>query len=677
MRGAGTITGLFALSACLIPGTYSPNQEIVSIPSGSLVLPAGSDAEISRGEATLEGRVFDGKGRPLAGATLTLGGSGLWPPRSIETDAEGRFRWPHVPAGVYELRASSGRLVAPPLQGLILDAGAHRVFAFQLEPGWALTGRVIDARSGQPISGARITLVSGPLGLVPHHAQTGAQGRFELPALVGDEQSIHVQADGYVAAGPLRYREADSPVRVRLDPAGVIEGRIVDGRGRPIAGARVQALGEQQADARALGGDGLGVTPGPVPPIAAAGAAQQILIGEALSERDGTFSVTGLRAGRYDLGVLHEAYAPTQAGPFQIGAGSDRRIPEIILLRGAELLGRVVDARGMGLEAIPVELHAVEERVPRLTVTGPDGTFVFRGVRGRVHITARPFDLPATRETVEVGDDTLVRIELALPSALHTLRGRVVDESGFGLGGVLLTVSSNDPKRPARRTAKSGPDGSFAVPALPEPPYSLQAEHPSFTSTRLRDIDRLDDIRVVMTAGVTLLGQVLDDWSGEGLPNAEVALAGPIASRVDTRADGTFAFERVTTGTYDVTVAHPEFETRTIRLVVERPRYVDQPQILDTIRLKPGGTIVGEVLDRYNEAVSAAEVTWGDPPRWDRAVLTDTRGRFELRGVPAGSIGLTARHPTAGEAAGLEPVSVRPREVTSGVYVRLPESLPR
>jgi protocatechuate 3,4-dioxygenase beta subunit len=678
MRGAGTITGLLALYACLIPSTYGPKQHSVSTKLDSPAPSASRGVESPRGNATLEGRVFDERGRPLAGATLTLAGTGFWPARSIETDADGRFRWPHVPAGIYELRASRGRWVAPPLQGVILDPGAHRAFAFQLAPGWTLAGRVIDSQTGQPVADAQVTLLTGLLGLLTRHVDADARGRFELPGVVGDEHSLHVEADGYVAAGPLRYRESDSPILVRLDAAAAIEGRIVDERGRPIGGARVGALGAALEGASfAHGANGLGVTSGPVPPISALGSAQQALTGQTVTRPDGTFSIVGLRPGTYDLDVLHEDYAPAQVGPFQVGAAKTRSIPEITLQRGAELAGRVVDARGSGLEGIPVELRSTKERIPRLAVTSSDGSFTFRGVRGNVSVTALPYELPPARATIDVEDDALVRVELELSSGLRTLRGRVVDESGFGVSGALLTVSSNNPKTPVRRSTKSDQDGSFSVPALPEPPYSLRAEHPSFSSTRLSEILRLDDIRVVMTAGVTLLGKVLDDWSGEGLPDAEVDLRGPARTDGKTRADGTFVLERVPTGVYDVAVAHPEFETQRSRVVVERPRFVDRPQLLETIRLKPGGTVVGEVLDRYNEAVPAAEVTWGDPPRWDRAVLTDARGQFELRGVPAGSIWLTARHEAAGEASSLESVSVRPRETSSGVYVRLPDAFRR
>jgi hypothetical protein len=250
-----------------------------------------------------------------------------------------------------------------------------------------------------------------------------------------------------------------------------------------------------------------------------------------------------------------------------------------------------------------------------------------------------------------------------------------VDERGFGVGGALLTVSATSPQTPTQRTAKSNADGTFAVPALPEPPFELRAEHPAFSPTRIPDIETSDDVRVVMSAGVTFLGEVLDDWTGEGLGSVRIRLEGPITSDTQTRGDGTFVFRRAPTGTYDVSFSHPDYEPQSRRVVLEPPQYVDRPQELDTVHLEPGGIVEGEVLDARSDPVSNAEVTWGDPPRWERATRSDARGRFRLRGVPAGAAWITARHPVAGEDWTVDPITVRPLETSPGAVIRLPDSI--
>ncbi|MGB5366575.1 MAG: carboxypeptidase regulatory-like domain-containing protein [Polyangiales bacterium] len=494
--------------------------------------------------------------------------------------------------------------------------------------------------------------------------------------MVGDEQSLYVEADGYVTAGPLRQGASDPSMTVRLGQASTIEGRVVDERGLPVEAVLVRAFGEGELRGATLGeSESLRVTSGPVPAISAGTSGALAYVSQVETGRDGRFRLTNLRPGPYRIVASHEDFAPAESESHQLRAGASRGDLELVMRAGAELAGRVVDERGDGLEGIPVELRDGTEGVPRMSVTTTDGSFSFRGVRGEVSVTALPYDLPPVREDVAMGEDALVTVELALSSTLYTLRGRVVDEGGFGVGGALISVSSRRARTPVRRSAKSDPDGTFSVPALPEPPFALDAAHPAFSSTQISSIDSIEDVRVVMSAGVTLLGEVLDDWTNEGLPGVRVRLEGPAQLESKTRSDGTFVVRRAPTGTYEVSFSHPDYETQTQRVVLEPPRYVDQPQELDRVRLQPGGSIEGQVLDAYNEAVPTAEVTWGDPPLWQRASRSNADGRFVLRGVPAGSVWIWARHPVAGEDSSDSTVVVRPVETSTGNFIRLPESI--
>ena len=676
MRVAGAITGLLVLGTFVIPSTYGPKREIASGARDGAGPWAVSSAELDLGSATLSGRIYDELGAPLEGAVVSLAGSGFWPARSVRSGTDGRFHWPDIPAGIYELRVYKGALVAPLVEGLILDAGARRAFGVQLAPGWTVAGQVIDAQTGRGIVDAEITLAAGLVGLHTRRARSDGRGRFEIDGVVGEEQSLYVEAQGYVAAGPLRHGASDPPMMVRLARASTIEGRVVDERGFAVEGASVRAFDEGQVRPASLGtGDSLGVTSGPVPPISAGAGGALAFVQQVATGRDGRFVLTNLRPGPYRVVASHEDFAPAESERLQLKAGTAHSEIEMLMQTGAELSGRVVDERGNGLEGIPVELRDVRERLPRMSVTATDGSFSFRGVRGEVSVTALPYDLPPARETVDMGEDALVTVELALASTLYTLRGRVVDERGFGVGGALLTVTSKSPATPVRRSAKSDGDGTFSVPALPAPPFELGAEHPAFSSAQIPAIESIEDVRVVMSTGVTLLGEVVDDWTSDGLPDVRVGLDGPTKHETKTRSDGSFVIRRAPTGTYEVSFSHADYETQTRRVALEPPRYVDQPQELERVRLEPGGSIEGEVLDASNDPVPDAEVTWGDPPRWNRAAVSDARGAFRIRGVPAGSVWITARHPDAGEIFSPDPIAVRPLETSPGAVVRLPGSV--
>lgn len=674
MRAAGAIVGLLVLGSFVIPSPYGPKREVGS----GLPAAAGPEEapapERSSGTATLAGRVFDAQGGPVEGAVVSLAGSGFWPARSIETGPDGRFDWPEVPAGIYELRVARGRLVAPPIEGLILDAGARRTFGVQLLRGWTLEGRVVDARTGAGVRGADVTMTSGGLGLHVRRVETGPAGRFALQGVVGEAQTLYVEAPGYLIAGPIVQHSDTTPVRVALERAARVEGRVVDPDGRPVAGAFVRAFGQSQTR-RTPGAatDSLGVTSGPVPPISAAGTGSLAFVGQVQTGPDGRFEIGNLRSGVHTIAAAHRDFAPAESDPIRTQAGATRSGLEIMLYPGAELTGRVVDERGVGLEAIPVELETPGERLPRMSVTASDGSFSFRGVRGDATVSALPYDLPPARTSVTIEDEALVAIEIALSSSLETMRGRVVDERGFGVGGALVVVTSPESQGAVRRTAKSDSDGTFSVPALPGPPYAVVVEHPAFSAARMDDVESPEDVRVELSAGVTFLGEVRDDWSGEGLGGVKVTLAGSGRSDTRTRRDGSFVFRQLPTGTYEVSLSHPDYEDQERRVVLEPPRYVDRPQELETVRLVPGGVIEGEVVDAGGVPVAGAEVAWGDPPRWADAVMSDPAGAFALRGVSPGDVWVTARHDAAGEGSTLDSIYVKPLEVSPGVVIRLPD----
>ncbi|MFW2387558.1 MAG: carboxypeptidase-like regulatory domain-containing protein, partial [Polyangiales bacterium] len=259
------------LGAFVIPSTYGPNPQIASDEGETRRPRIVSSAELDFGSGTLSGRVYDQRGMPLEGAVVSLAGSGFWPARSVRSGADGRFHWPAIPAGIYELRVAKGRLVAPPVEGLILDAGARRAFGVQLAPGWTVAGQVVDGATGRAVRGAEVTIAAGALGLHTRKTRSDGRGRFELPGVVGDTQSLYVEADGYVAAGPLSHGPSNPPLTVQLERAASIDGRVVDERGFPIRGALVRAFGEGEIQGLELGaGDSLGTTTGPVPPISAA-----------------------------------------------------------------------------------------------------------------------------------------------------------------------------------------------------------------------------------------------------------------------------------------------------------------------------------------------------------------------------------------------------------------------
>ena len=675
MRAAGAITGLLVLGSFTIPGAYGAKREPLAIGQGLSARPGGSEPVKETTPAAIVGRVYDPEGKPLADASVWLAGSGFWPARWLRTSEDGRFGWSDVPPGVYELGAEKEGWVSTPLRGLLVDGGDKRVFALRLAEGWTVSGRVVDTQTGSGVSGASLTLVEEGVALYSKHTQSGQDGRFRFGSTGARTPNLYVEAPGYAPSGPLAFSSDELPLEVRLQPGARIEGSVVDSTGRPIAGAAVRAIGNDRvAQGRLVPGNTLGVTSGPVPPITATGGVGGASLGDAETDVAGRFAISGLSAGTYALVASHPDFASGESGSLRVHAGGLAQGLRVVLRPGAELRGRVVDARGYGLSAVPIELRSTNERTPRMTSSDRDGGFAFHGVAGEVTVTAFPLELSPARAKLSMDPTTpsFQSVELVVPSELHELGGRVVDTAGFGVEDVSIELRSLDPKRPFRRSTRSEPDGVFGFTALPPPPYHLTAQRPGYSPVRIDRIEDATPLEVVLVAGVTLFGRVVGDWHGEGITDVDLELQGPVNRRSQTDEDGGFEIVDIPLGPYRVAFSHPDYELQVQTLSLE-PTPASTRRELDVVRLRPAGSIVGEVRDALGDPVPDAEVTWGDPPLWGRATRTDAAGSFRLRGVHPGIQYVSARHVAAGDAVDPRAINVRADETSLGAYIRLPD----
>ncbi len=127
-----------------------------------------------------------------------------------------------------------------------------------------ITGRVVDAGSGQPINGAVVTLTVqqqpywspfGRQGRSPRvSVMTRSDGRFTFRNVIAGAHDVHAAKPGYIAGAYGQRRPDGSSRKIELDQAeeatiaitlwtyGAITGTIVDEAGEPVVGQEVRAL---------------------------------------------------------------------------------------------------------------------------------------------------------------------------------------------------------------------------------------------------------------------------------------------------------------------------------------------------------------------------------------------------------------------------------------------------
>jgi len=236
---------------------------------GDVFIGAGGDTDVrvslTRG-TEVSGIVLASDGRPVVGATVSLFANGRqWWSQVKElrkTEADGRFDFRIEPqSDRYSVR------VMPP-KGVDINKSFRlpltEELVVQLPGGATIQGRVVDATTEQPISGAEVLVgVQGPggRGWVPEYQKvltTDAFGSYRLEGVgTRNIQSLAVSAPGYAhftgsqwtqnskAWQKMTAIKLDSAQEIQLPDVSLALGRVIEGTvrdagtGEPIAGATV------------------------------------------------------------------------------------------------------------------------------------------------------------------------------------------------------------------------------------------------------------------------------------------------------------------------------------------------------------------------------------------------------------------------------------------------------
>ena len=228
-------------SAASIVASAQPNQVTLG---GNLVLGVADQTGLVRG------KIFDAADLlPLSGAAVTLSGAGIY---SATTNANGEFDLGALPVGGYAIMVAktgyytvNGSATLATGQTLTVNQGLTKEGAFQDTNPAAVSGTVINAKTGLPVAGAVFDLGGGLA------ATSAANGQFTIASVPRGNYTATLTAGGYVtqtysisfpagATGNLGalslYPSASSTAPTTL----TLNGLVVNGVTRaPIAGASV------------------------------------------------------------------------------------------------------------------------------------------------------------------------------------------------------------------------------------------------------------------------------------------------------------------------------------------------------------------------------------------------------------------------------------------------------
>ena len=423
-----------------------------------------------------------------------------------------------IPPGTVRLR------VGHPTHGTVV-AGPYTVrmeerteVAVVLPRGVPLFGTVRDARTGAPLAGA-VVHVAHP-GRSESAEPTGPDGRFGPVAGggVGERVFLATRAEGYapglqpVVVGGLDRMEVD----VRLEAADPWAGRVVDGRGRGVAGVLVGyttdgIAGREPAETR-TDEQGAFTLPPPPPPA------------------------PGRRV------VLYAEQGRARAA-LALRPGSVQPTPLLLTLADGTLVrGRLVDGTGSPRSGVQVRLTPVWDDVQRSNPGPADSLLLLANERGLTGLAAASDEngtwiVPAVpsgsyqvryhwRGGSRWRDDVLVVAGRETDAGRDvlgdgaTVSGEVRDRSGAPVAGAELRLAPEGDGRRAQKLT-SDPDGWFAFEGVAPGRYALRASLGSVapqTETIVVEGSAEQRVDIRFDAGTTLRGEVTtadgNPWSG-------------------------------------------------------------------------------------------------------------------------------------------------------------------
>lgn len=539
---------------------------------------------------------------------------------------------------------------------------------------FVVSGRITD-REGRALAGARV-LVAAPrrlreaswllkpleldAGDSPEHegelAQTGSglDGVFRVGVARADELHVAVREAGFVGIDRVFSAPAENSAldlgTLTLQPGAKLRGRVRNGSGRPIAGARIVRTDRTILPSE----DGLewsGLT-------------------LATSAADGSFVLDRLALGRISLEVRAPGFVPAARELF--ADAMELSEWNVELRAAAPITGRIVG--GPSGEALHVYYRRADTKEEVYVACEEDGSFVLDGLPPELgelglHAVRRvledsgPF-WPATISTKVPARPGDRDVEILVPAPV-TFRVNVVDAttreplsavelellSMWGVPDEHATVAAREPagiheisallpwsKGRALSLTHPGHEG-LAIGELPFAP----GETCDLGTVALLPLEPTR-VRVLSSAGEPLAAAVLRAALDDGEEWHDIPILWPARSRLPVRtetttgADGSTLVYFSRQQAYVLTLEHTQHATLETRMTVG----AQAPDELE-LRMFGGGSVTVHCLDaRTAEPLAGVEIEHKlarGPEGWayQPGLVTDADGRVRLEHLAPGT----------------------------------------
>lgn len=186
-------------------------------------------------------------------------------------------------------------------------------------------------------------------------------------------------------------------------------------------------------------------------------------------------------------------------------------------------------------------------------------------------------------------------------------------------------------------SATTNEDGDFTIPEVPAGTYVVTAYKPSYVQENRPAVNveakKIATVDVLLDTPGTLTGNV----ELEGETNyAGVLVYLNNGSFTITKSDGSFKFENLNEGTYEITIKEYGFEVYQQLITIEKGTAKNLGNIIlrRIASMSIFGAIAGEVRSQNLSPIQSAEITIKELPQFK--AITNAIGTFLFENVPAG-----------------------------------------
>ncbi len=422
-----------------------------------LILPASTSAQV-----TIEGKVTDGAGVPVADADLDFFESGSrakvdpsapgFESQSDKTDIFGEYEMVVIPE-VYDVRYEppANRPDLAPIFVREIILGTDRVQDVTLPEGSRLGGTLRDP-DGAPVAGADLDVRDPDTGtkIATVRDDTDADGRFDTTVIRGEWDVVFRPPVGS-GAGPLRLERVDLNSDLETDvtlPRGfTLTGVVQRGDGSRVRGADLDFENVETA--------------------------RRVPTSDDATDTDGSFRIN------VPEGALHVFITPppgqglAPSAIWDVGMDADLDLGTLTLTSGVLVEGVVTDPSGMPIAGADLDLW-VAGTCRRFPAAGADtdtaGRYSLRVQAGSYDVVVNPpvgTGLPTRRfDSQDLSTDSDLDLSLSSgASDADEISARVQDDRGVPVEGA--TVRGTPLSAGAAWESVTGPDGIFAATAPP------------------------------------------------------------------------------------------------------------------------------------------------------------------------------------------------------------------